>query len=127
MNNTTDETPIRANMVKFKLGIDDYIRNINRPKDIGVICFEHVNGLTTENNHTNGFCTYKLNDRPSDQIPIYVFAFNQEDIGKSMVFRVMVRNTADGFEYVDRDATHIYAEAVMNPLISKHVITQCLL
>ena len=66
MNNTTDETPIRANMVKFKLGIDDYIRNINRPKDIGVICFEHVNGLTTENNHTNGFCTYKLNDRPSD-------------------------------------------------------------
>ena len=97
------------------------------PKDIGVICFEHVNGLTTENNHSNGFCTYKLNDRPSDQIPIYVFAFDQEDIGKSTVFRVMVRNTSDGFEYVDRDDTHIYGEAVMNPLISKYVITQCLL
>ena len=112
------------NTIKFKLSIDDIIHNKNRPSNIAVICFDRVNGLTSISNTVRP--TYKLTDRPDDQIPIYLVAFNDRDINDSQVCRIMVRNTADGFEYVDRDSKNIFGLVVHKPL-SDYIITQALL
>ena len=68
----------------------------------------------------------KLTDRPDDQIPIYLVAFNDRDINDSQVCRIMVRNTVDGFEYVDRDHKNIFGTIVPKPL-AEYIITQALL
>ena len=112
------------NKIKFKLSIDDVIRNKNRPSNIAVVCFENVNGLTSISNTIRP--TYKLTDRPDDQIPIYLVAFNDRDVNDSQVCRIMVRNTVDSFEYIDRDHKNIFGTIVPKPL-AEYIITQALL